>query len=252
MKKENILGDDIGFIELVDSLGNDLTIVNSARVSFGTRSDWKYEEVTDWQDGGKTAITYKRPSGLKKKDKELVKYLGEHKHFSPYRHVYLQFHVKMPETIAREFYKHCIGADYTFKDHAWNEVSSRYRPMNEFHTPQSLRKQHEDNKQASMDECVENYDELMKMHADLLEHSNKVYQAWLDAGVCKEQARYNLLFSFYTEFFWSASLQAVANFIVLRDHPSAAKEIQLYARAMKELAMSVSPEGLTALLENMK
>ena len=77
---------DHGFVELIDSMGTDLTVVNSARVSFGKRK-------TSLSDG----------------DKKLIRYLAEHKHWSPFRHVQLQFHCKVPEFVARQWYKHVVG-----------------------------------------------------------------------------------------------------------------------------------------------
>ena len=97
---------DKGFIEVVDSLGNDLTVSNSARASFG-----------------------KRKAEYDKSDERLVHYLAKHKHFSPFRHLVVQFHIKAPEFVMRQWYKHVVGAETTSshitKDHAWNEISGR-------------------------------------------------------------------------------------------------------------------------------
>ena len=128
MLKSKVL--DKGFIEVVDSLGNDLTVVNSARVSFGKRK--KY-----WD----------------RSDERLVRYLAKHKHYSPFRHLQVQFHIKAPEFVMRQWYKHVVGIETTSnsstKDHAWNEISGRYVPVEDFYTPNVWRKQSEDNKQAS-------------------------------------------------------------------------------------------------------
>ena len=95
---------DKGFIEVVDSLGNDLTVVNSARVSFG-----------------------KRKTKFDKSDERLVRYLAKYKHYSPFRHLQVQFHIKAPEFVMRQWYKHVVGIETTSnastKDHAWNEIS---------------------------------------------------------------------------------------------------------------------------------
>lgn len=228
VEKNNVLDDNIGFIHLNDSMGNDLTIVNSARVSFQKRKDL-----------------------MDKSDIGLVKYLAENKHWSPFRHVMLQFHVKAPEIVGRQWYKHVIGSDYTFKDHAWNEVSGRYVVYDEeFYIPTKLRKQSEDNKQASMDEEPEDHDLSRGKYVDSLQRSYNVYRELIEMGVSKEQARGVLPVSFYTEWYWTASLQAVMNFIQLRDHEHAQWEIQQYARAMKELILPVAPIGIAALLEN--
>ena len=121
---------DKGFIEVVDSLGNDLTVVNSARVSFGKRK-------TKWD----------------KSDERLVRYLAKYKHYSPFRHLQVQFHIKAPEFVMRQWYKHVVGIETTSnsatKDHAWNEISGRYVEYSDFYMPENFRAQSEDNKQAS-------------------------------------------------------------------------------------------------------
>ena len=120
---------DKGFIEVIDTLGDDLTVVNSARVSFGKRK-------TKWDKG----------------DERLVRYLAKHKHHSPFRHLQIQFHIKAPEFVMRQWYKHVVGIETTSnsstKDHAWNEISGRYVEYDEFYQPEVYRKQSEDNKQA--------------------------------------------------------------------------------------------------------
>ena len=121
---------DKGYIEVVDTLGDDLTPVNAARVSFGGRS----EEFTD-------------------KDRKLSKFLIKHKHHSPFRHQTIQVIIKAPEFVMRQWYKHVVGIETTSshvtKDHAWNEISGRYVPYDEFYLPTEFRKQSDDNKQAS-------------------------------------------------------------------------------------------------------
>ena len=126
--KETVL--DLGFIEVIDHLGNDLSVANSARVSFG-----------------------KRKKTYDKRDERLVRYLAKHKHYSPFRHLQVQFHIKAPEFVMRQWYKHVVGIETTSnsstKDHAWNEIRGRYVPVEDFYTPNVWRKQSEDNKQAS-------------------------------------------------------------------------------------------------------
>ncbi len=98
---------DKGYIEVVDTLGDDLTPVNAARVSFGGRSD-KFTE----------------------KDKRLSRFLIKHKHFSPFRHQHIMVIIKAPEFVLRQWYKHVVGIETTSthatKDHAWNEKRGRY------------------------------------------------------------------------------------------------------------------------------
>jgi thymidylate synthase (FAD) len=228
-KIENVLEDGIGFVELIDSLGGDLTIINSARVSFG-------KQKTELDDA----------------DKNLINYLAKNKHWSPFRHIQLQFRIKAPEIVGRQFYKHIIGADYTFKDHAWNEISGRYIVFgDEFYHPKRFRKQSESNKQASTDEEVTDSMAAKEIYDAALGQAFDCYKKLIDLGVCKEQARGVLPVSFYTEWYWTASLQAVMNFIKLREDNHAQWEIKQFATAIKKVALTVAPIGVQALLNYM-
>jgi thymidylate synthase (FAD) len=220
--KEKVL--DKGFIEVVDSLGNDLTVVNSARVSFGKRKD-------KWDVS----------------DEKLVRYLAKHKHFSPFRHLQVQFHIKAPEFVMRQWYKHVVGIETTSssatKDHAWNEISGRYVPVEEYYYPEFWRKQSDDNKQASDGDLTgfhqSNSHMIYEEHMRLtLQH----YDALLSKGVAKEQARILLPLSQYTEVYWTASFQAIMNFIELRAEPSSQWEIQQYAEVLKGIMLDIYPE----------
>lgn len=219
MRKEVL---DKGFIELIDHLGNDLTVVNAARVSFGKRKT-KYDE----------------------RDRILVKFLAENKHYSPFRHLIVQFHIKAPEFVMRQWYKHVVGIEttssYPMKDHAWNEISGRYVPVNDFYTPENWRKQSEDNKQASLG-LIENQDEAKNIFSDTMDYLLKSYNRLLELGIAKEQARIFLPLNQYSEIYWTASFQAVMNFISLRDDAHAQWEIREYALAIKEIMLDLFPE----------
>ena len=213
---------DKGYIELVDSLGDDLTPVNAARVSFGGRSD----KFTN-------------------KDKKLSKFLIKHKHFSPFRHQHLQVIIKAPEFVMRQWYKHVVGIETTSshvtKDHAWNEISGRYVPYDEFYTPTEFRQQSEDNKQAS-DGLHENQWRAERLWTMGQRDAFRAYRAMIDMGIAREQARCILPLTVYTKVWWTASFQSVMNFIELRDEPTSQVEIQEYARAMKEIVLTCFPE----------
>ena len=213
---------DKGYIELVDSLGDDLTPVNAARVSFGGRSD----KFTD-------------------KDKKLSKFLIKHKHFSPFRHQHLQVIIKAPEFVMRQWYKHLVGIETTSshvtKDHAWNEISGRYVPYDEFYTLTEFRQQSEDNKQAR-DGLHENQWRAERLWTMGQRDAFRAYRAMIDMGIAREQARCILPLTVYTKVWWTASFQSVMNFIELRDEPTSQVEIQEYARAMKEIVLTCFPE----------
>ncbi len=222
MLKSKVL--DKGFIEVVDSLGNDLTVVNSARVSFG-----------------------KRKETFDKSDERLVRYLAKYKHYSPFRHLQVQFHVKAPEFIMRQWYKHVVGIETTSnssaKDHAWNEISGRYVPVEDYYEPSVWRKQSDDNKQAS--EGV--LDDLQQRRMDdaynhFMRTVRMTYDKMIKAGMAKEQARIVLPLNQYTEVYWTASFQAVMNFIELRNEKTSQIEIQEYAKVMLEQMKEVFPK----------
>lgn len=224
---------DHGFVERIGVLGDDLTVVNAARVSFG-----------------------KRKTELSEGDKKLINYLAAHQHWSPFRHVQLQFHCKVPEFVARQWYKHVVGIAYTESasvDHAWNEISLRYVNAAdfEFYTPNGFRKQSEDNKQASTDELLDDPGETFRKRYE--NHCKEAFHLYEDlalAGVAREQARGVLPLSLYTEFYWTASLQAVVNFIKLRQHPGAQYEIREYANAIEKLLQDVVPVSYAALMSS--
>ena len=212
---------DKGFIEVVDSLGNDLTVVNSARVSFGKRKE-------KWD----------------KSDERLVRYLAKYKHYSPFRHLQVQFHIKAPEFVMRQWYKHVVGIETTsnsaIKDHAWNEISGRYVEYDEFYEPTEFRKQSDDNKQASegLIELQSSTNSLWKNTHDIIVTT---YNEMLERGMAKEQARCILPLTLYTEVYWTASFQAVMNFIELRNEKTAQIEIQDYAKVLLDLMFEVYP-----------
>ena len=217
--KETVL--DKGFIEVLDHIGDDLTVANSARVSFG-----------------------KRKKTYDKSDERLVTYLAKHKHFSPFRHLVVQFHIKAPEFVMRQWYKHVVGIEttssYPTKDHAWNEISGRYVPVEEYYVPSIWRQQSEDNKQASTGE-IDNQEEAAQKYRDALQVINYHYKSLLDLGVAKEQARVLLPLAAYTEIYWTASFQAIMNFIELRDEPTAQWEIRQYAQTLKRIMFDIYP-----------
>ena len=214
---------DKGYIELVDSLGDDLTPVNAARVSF----DGFSEEFTD-------------------KDRKLSRFLIKHKHHSPFRHQHAMFIIKAPEFVMRQWYKHVVGIETTSshvtKDHAWNEISGRYVPYDEFYEPKEFRKQSEDNKQAS-DGLVDDQITATMMWREAQTKTIETYKELLDMGMAREQARSILPLTVYTKVWWTASFQSMMNFIELRDEATSQVEIQEYARALKKIVLTLFPES---------
>lgn len=211
-----ILGN--GFVEVLDVFGDELTIANAARVSFGVQ----HTELTEG-------------------DKKLVKYLYKHKHMSPFRHVFLRLRIHASEVVMRQMAKHIIGIEATsssapIKDMAFNEISGRYKVVEEYYYPSVWRKQHTDNKQASAGPCEDSVqDEANQIYTAAMDNAIKTYHRLLNIGVSREQARLILPLSQMTTVLWTASLQAVFNFIVLRDHEHAQYEIREYAKAFTDI-----------------
>ncbi|HBU47495.1 MAG: FAD-dependent thymidylate synthase [Myxococcota bacterium] len=205
---------DKGFVNIVDAMGNDLNVVNAARVSFG-----------------------KRKQEMSSGDEKLVRYLWRHEHTSPFRHATVQFHLKAPVFVLRQWMKHQVGC-------AWNEISGRYVKFDyEFYEPSNWREQHESNKQGSKG-SVEDQDGASAIYSQVLTQQYEAYEALLELGVCKEQARMVMPLAMYSECYWTASLQAVMHFLRLRMDHHSQWEIQQFARAVKELVEDRFPVSL--------
>lgn len=205
---------DKGYIDILGQFGDELTIVNAARVSFG-------KQHSKWQ----------------KSDKSLLHYLWKNKHMSPFRHVIIRMRIHAPEVVMRQLYKHVVGIEATagessLKDHGWNEASGRYVKVEEYYYPDVWRAQSKDNKQGSEGQ-VENQQLAKELYEKTLDTIIETYNKLLEMGVAKEQARMILPLSQYTTVIWTVSLQAILNFISLRDHVHSQVEIREYAIIMR-------------------
>jgi thymidylate synthase (FAD) len=224
------LGDGISHLELVDSMGNSLSVVNDARQSFDNKSE-------EWND----------------KDGKLLNYLARHQHTSPFRGVVFKWFVKAPLFVARQWYKHTIASTYVDDQLGWNEKSFRYcsAENEQFYMPPQFRYQSESNRQASAG-AMEGEDALIALlqYTDAIQACRQAYGALIALGVCKEQARGVLPTCHYTSFVWTCSLQALLHFISLRRGEGAQSEITLYANALLELGRPVAPEAFDAFIAN--
>lgn len=196
-------------VRVVNVMGSDITVVNAARVSYG-------EEVTELKPG----------------DQKLLKYLATHNHMSPFRHVQMQLHIKCPEFVARQLYKHVVGIECTSesatKDHAWNEISGRYVNIGKtFWHPKKWRSipgKGKSKQGSGLPIEPELQEEAHRLYNEAIDLADKAYIKLQLMGVCKEQARAVLPVSFYTEFYWTASLQALHNVVELRCKPDTQAE----------------------------
>ena len=204
-------------VELIDSMGSDLTVVNAARVSFAKVS----EQLDD-------------------KDERLIHYLAEHGHWSPFAHAFLQYRIKAPIFVARQLVKHQIGL-------SWNEESRRYvdNPP-EFHTPKVWRGRPKNSKQGSDGEVEDqNTPQKVLEQTNLLAFKN--YNILIKQGVAPEQARMILPQTMMTEWFWSGSLQAFARVCNQRLDNHSQEETQVIARQIQEQALTKFPVSWMAL-----
>lgn len=202
-----------GFVKLVDKMGDDASIVQAARVSYGA--------------GTKTV----------RDDTKLIRFLMKHEHMTPFEMVQFKFHVKLPIFVARQWMRHRTGS--------YNEISARYSIIpNDYHTPE-LQKQSETNKQAST--AVDDADDARKAFGFYdkvkvaCERSFQAYEEFLRVGVSREVARGVLPVLTYTEFYWSVNLRNLLHFIHLRIKSNAQQEIREYAKAISEILKLIVP-----------
>jgi thymidylate synthase (FAD) len=207
-------------VELLDVFGDDLTVVNAARVSFAKESN----EMSD-------------------RDAKLVKYLADHNHVTPFFHPQARFRLKMPIFVAREWFRHQIGF-------ARNEVSRRYVDSDpEFWLPEELRERDSNKKQGSKDEKIQYNGHCLAKISKHQEESLELYKYLLDYQVCPEQARAVLPQSMLTEFIETGSLAAYARLYKLRSDPTAQREIQELAAAVGNLLAEKFPISWAALTQ---
>jgi thymidylate synthase (FAD) len=218
---------DKGYVRLVNVMGSDLSVANSARVSYDKES-----------------------TELSEKDARLIRFLAREGHTSPFRHATLQFEMYAPLMVARQHWKYVVGSDHTMD--AWNESSRRYiteEPT--FYIPKSgeWRSAPENSKQGSGEAIgvhegrILSY-ELMKY----IEEGERLYKEAMEYGACAEQARLFLpAYGMYVRYYWTASLQSVAHFLQQRLAHDSQVEIQEYAKAVKTLAEPHFPVSIAEL-----
>ena len=212
-------------VTYIDHMGSDLSVVNSARVSFGKKSDW-----VPRVHNGEAKV-------LKQKDNKLIRYLAEHKHMSPFGHCFASFHVKAPIFVARQLVKH--------KFLRWNEISRRYVDYEpEFYVPKTWRGRAKDKKQGSEGEVISN--------ANVFYHNTRslmIYKQLINEGVCPEQARMVLPQSTMTEWYWSGSLDAFADMCNLRCASDTQAETREVATQISDRMRKLFPVSWASLVD---
>lgn len=221
-------------VEYVDHMGNDLSVVNAARVSFAKKSSYEMDS-----DGPYTW------SYLSEKDVKLINYLAKHKHWTPFAHAFISLRIKAPIFVARQAVKHQVGL-------AWNEVSRRYVDDEpEFWFPKTAtgwRGKPENAKQGSAG--VMPGDVAMASAMDAVATALEVYTELITTGYAPEQARMVLPLNTMTEWIWSGSLAAFCRVCKLRLDPHAQLEIQELAEGIKAVVEPLFPVSFPAMMEN--
>lgn len=226
-KKIDLYNDSIGCVEYVQHMGSDLTIVNSARVSFGQQK----EEID-------------------KRDEKLIKYLINHQHTSTLEHNVITFRFCVPLFIRSQHHRH--------RTWSYNEISRRYTDVNlSFYQPKEFRTQHKSNRQASNDKALidpvispqfaDTYIKCSQAIGQWHNQSLDLFNNLIDAGVCREQARGVLPQNLYTEYYGTCNLNNLIKFIKLRTHDGAQKEIRDVAEACKKIATDLWPTAMKHL-----
>ena len=219
------MSDGVGFVELLETFGDDLTVVNAARVSFDKVS-------TELTEG----------------DKKLIHYLAKHDHVSPFFHPQVRFRLKMPIFVLREYFRHQIGLSR-------NEVSRRYVdtvPECWVPQPDEIRERDPKLKQGSKSTAVDDSDEAWKLMNDQVQSALQTYDELLKKGVAPEVARAILPQSMYSLVYETGSLAAYARICNLRLDPTAQKEIRNYATAIDTLMRQAFPVSWEALSQKFK
>lgn len=235
--------------ELIASLGDDLTVVNAARVSFDKESDWKKNVKSPPAD-----------KELYDKDIKLIKYLAKHNHFTPFTHCSITLRETVPIFVARQRFKHTIGFTY-------NEVSRRYVDDDpEFYSPELWRFRADNIKQGSdkegvLDERLDRkiwfvdgvsraIDQTTSTPKEIYYTCMKTYEALLALNICPEQARMVLPQAMYTSYYVTGSLAAFARAYNLRSEDSAQEEIKELSTEWGKIIGKLFPESWKALTNN--
>ena len=212
---------DKGFVRLVDVMGDDMSVVRAARVSYGKESK------------GESA------------DRKLIHYLMKHNHGTPFEHIVFTFHIRCPIFIARQWFRHRIGS--------FNEISGRYTELEmDFFRPIEIRENRTSNHQASIEGefSDEEINSMFEKWDNTLEVIESTYQYFLKRGMAREQARAILPVGTYTEFYWSVNLRSLFNFIHLRTAKDAQFEMCQYADVISNITEEIAPWCFEAFLEN--
>lgn len=222
---------DEGYVRLVDTLGDDLSVVNAARVSYD-----------------------KEVSEMEPRDEKLLNFLIREKHTSPFRHAALTFEVYAPLFVARQWWKYAVGSTHVDDQNGWNESSRRYITEDEkfyIPLPHEWRSKPENSKQGSGDPVDEEIGQkhFARLCESVVTGTNAYHEA-MDDGIAPEIARLFLpAYGMYVRWRWTVSLQGVLTFLDQRLEHDAQWEIQEYSKAVYELTKEKFPKTMDSFFE---
>jgi thymidylate synthase (FAD) len=223
--------------EYIDHMGDDLSVVRAARVSFSADTSlggYRRSAQFDYVDG--TRVPRLECGGLDAKDKKLITYLAKHHHWTPFAHTVITLRVSAPVPIRTQCFKHKQG----FVE---NEESRRYiKSTPVLYVPESFRKAPEEGKQKQGSDGVHpRSDEWLDVYKLTCQASISLYEQMVAKGVCPEQARLVLPQGCIVNWYWTGSLAAFARFYEQRTDPHAQQEIQGLAKIIGGLIEPLFP-----------
>lgn len=205
-------------VELVESAGGDISIVNSARVSFA--KEVKFIDV---------------------KDEKLISYLAKHQHMTPFRHNFIQLRCSVPLFLSRQLMKHQAGL-------TWNEVSRRYvDDTPEFHYPTEWRSRPDKSIKQGSGETHPLSSTIVEEYAMVVGYSLSFYEKLVERGVAPEMARMVLPQSMMVDFIWSGNLLAFSHVYNLRAGNGAQEEAKQFAELLDKAIAPAFPIGWECL-----
>jgi thymidylate synthase (FAD) len=214
---------DHGFVRLDDAMASDLSVANSARVSFG-----------------------RRKTEMDESDEGLIRFLMRDRHGTPFEHNAFRFHIRAPIFVAREWFRHRVGS--------FNEFSMRYaKATDDFYVPEPDDVRTQVGKPGAY--SFEPVDpELAEQTREELraayEQAYATYERLVEAGVARELARAVMPVGAYTEFYWTVNARTLMNFVALRAHETAQREIRRYAEAVETFFAEQMPVTHAAFVAN--
>lgn len=214
---------DHGYVYLDDYMGSDLSVVNSARVSYATRHNF-----------------------FKEGDDKLINFLMREKHGTPFEHNAFRFVAKVPIFVLREWHRHRIGS--------FNELSGRYTKLpGDYYLPDVENVRIRVGKAGAYVYDVMNRDSAERFIGDLdfvCEQSYRLYEGYLETGLAPELARLFLHVNHYSIHYWTVNARSLMNFLSLRNSATAQWEIREYAKKIEEIFAEIMPSTYEAFLVN--